>query len=319
MLRDTSASGLWLGVDHIGVGVSDMDRSMHFYADLGFGDVAFDYRGPLPGLERVAGRPEVEARVVMLRAANETVLGPGAVKLVQITSLSPPPMPAGMAWGEPGICEVCVHVNGQAALYRRLVDELGHTGLMEPNEATLPPHDTRCSLSYVADPDGGKIELIEWHDLEQGWPDGSGPHGVNHVAFGVASLERTRDFYAQLGFTGSLFESDGYFEPMHPWFAPREAPRQRMALLTNPHGAGMEPVEHHPPSPDMRGDWGHLGPFDFGIGVRNIDRAGALLQHTGIELLSKPQNLQVGDDCTWRYAYFRDPDDLYVCLTEGRY
>jgi catechol 2,3-dioxygenase-like lactoylglutathione lyase family enzyme len=308
------ASGSWLGVDHIGVGVSDMDRSMRFYADLGFADVAFDYRGPLSGLP---GQAEVEARVVMLRAGNETVLGPGAVKLVQLTS--PPPMPAGMAWGEPGICEVCVHVNGQAALYRRLVDEHGHTGLMEPNEARLTPHDTLCSLSYVADPDGGKIELIEWHDLSRGWPDAPGPHGVNHVAFGVASLARTREFYSALGFTGMLFESDGYFEPMHPWYAPREAPRQRMALLTNPHGAGMEPVEHHPPSPDMRGDWGHLGPFDFGVGVRNLDRAAVVLRGMGVDVLSEPQTVSVGDGCAWRYAYFRDPDDLYVCLTEARY
>ena len=78
------------------------------------------------------------------------------------------------------------------------------------------------------------------------------PSGVNHVAFGVADIERTRDFYRGLGFTGMLFESDGYFEPMDPWYAPRKPPRQRMMLLTNPHGAGMEPVQHFPPSPDMQ-------------------------------------------------------------------
>jgi catechol 2,3-dioxygenase-like lactoylglutathione lyase family enzyme len=304
------------GVDHIGVGVADVDRSLRFYADLGFTEVAFDYEGPLPGLERVAGRPDVTGRVVMLRSVNETVLGPGAIKLVHTTDAPPPPMPTGMAWGEPGICEVCIHARDQAALYRRLVDELGHPGLMEPNDAPLPPYGTRCSLSYVADPDGTKIELIEWLDLEHGWPDGAGPQGVNHVAFGVASLERTRAFYERLGFTGMLFESDGYFEPMHPWYAPREAPRQRMTLLMNPHGAGMEPVEHHPPSPDMRGEWGHLGPFDFGIGVRSLDRAVAELQ---LELRSEPQTIDLGGGATWRYAYFADPDDLYVCLTEARY
>lgn len=308
-----------LGVDHIGVGVSDVQRSMDFYAELGFTQVAFDHAGPLPGLERVAGRPGVHARVVLLRAANETVLGPAAVKLVHTTDAPPPPMPDGMAWGEPGICEVCIHARGQAALYRRLVDDLGHTGLMEPNESPLPPFGTRCSLSYVADPDGTKIELIEWLDLEDGWPDEPGPQGVNHVAFGVASLDRTRDFYRALGFTGMLFESDGYFEPMHPWYAPREAPRQRMTLLTNPHGAGMEPVEHHPPSPDMRGEWGHLGPFEFGVGVRSIERAAERLDALGVELVCPPQTVELGGGASWRYAYFVDPDALYVCLTEARY
>jgi catechol 2,3-dioxygenase-like lactoylglutathione lyase family enzyme len=307
-----------LGVDHIGVGVTDMERSLRFWAELGFTSVAFDYAGPLPGLERVAGRGDVEARVVMLRPASPTVLGPGAVKLVQTVDAPPPPMPEGMAWGEPGVCEVCVHVRDQAALYERLV-AAGHTGLMEPNSSPLDPYGTMCSLSYVADPDGTKIELIEWLDLEAGWPEDAGPQGVNHVAFGVASLERTRDFYRQLDFGGMLFNSDGYFEPMDPWYAPRPAPRQKMTLLTNPFGAGMEPVEHIPPSPDMRGEWGHVGPFDFGIGVRNLDVAVQQLRALAVELRSEPETVDLDGKGTWRYAYFADPDDIYVCLTEARY
>ncbi|HEX6022048.1 MAG TPA: VOC family protein [Solirubrobacter sp.] len=298
---------LTTGVDHIGVGVSDMDRSTRFWAELGFTDVAFDYSGPLQGLPG----HDVDARVVMLRPARPTVLGPAAVKLVQTSA--PPPMPEGMAWGEPGVCEVCIHVKDQARLYERLVAN-GHTGLMEPNESPLDPYGTMCSLSYVADPDGTKIELIEWLDLEQGWPEESGPQGVNHVAFGVASLERTREFYRALGFTGMLFNSDGYFEPMDPWFAPRPAPRQKMTLLTNPFGGGLEPVEHDPPSPDKRGEWGHLGPFDFGVGVRNLDVAAGK-----VKLVAEPQTIELGGGATWRYAYFEEPDGTYVCLTEARY
>jgi catechol 2,3-dioxygenase-like lactoylglutathione lyase family enzyme len=298
-----------MGVDHIGVGVSDMDRSIAFWAEIGFTDVAFDYSGPLGGLPREG----VEARVVMLRPARPTALGPAAVKLVQTTDEPPPPMPDGMAWGEPGVCEVCVHVKDQGALYDKLV-AAGHTGLMEPNESPLDPYGTMCSLSYVADPDGTKIELIEWLDLEAGWPEEPGPQGVNHVAFGVASLERTRAFYKELGFTGMLFNSDGYFEPMDPWFAPRPAPRQKMTLLTNPFGGGLEPVEHDPPSPDKRGEWGHLGPFDFGVGVRNID----LAAHD-VLLKGEVQTIDLGGGATWRYAYFDEPDGTYVCLTEARY
>jgi catechol 2,3-dioxygenase-like lactoylglutathione lyase family enzyme len=307
-----------LGVDHIGVGVSDVEQSKEFWAQLGFTEVAFDYSGRLPGLEQVAGRDSVEARVVMLRPAVPTVLGPGAVKLVHTTDAPPPPMPAGMAWGEPGVCEVCVHVKDQAALYERLVAS-GRTALMEPNTSPLDPYGTMCSLSYVADPDGTKIELIEWLDLEAGWPQEAGPQGVNHVAFGVASLERTRAFYQQLGFTGMLFDSDGYFEPMDPWYLPRRAPRQKMTLLTNPAGAGLEPVEHIPASPDMSGDWGHLGPFDFGIGVRNLDVAVARLHELGVELRSQPQTIDLGGGASWSYAYFADPDGTRVCLTEARY
>lgn len=307
-----------LGVDHIGVGVADIDRSLAFYAELGFTDVAFDYAGELGGLAEVADRQAVEARVVMLRPAEPTVLGPGAVKLVQTTDAPPPPMPEGMAWGEPGVCEVCVHVRDQAALYRRLV-AAGHDGLMEPNTSPLDPYGTRCSLSYVADPDGTKIELIEWLDLDAGWPGEPGPAGVNHVAFGVADIERARGFWKRLGFDGMLFDSDGLFEPMDPWYLPRSQPRQKMTLLTTPRGAGLEPVEHIPPSPPMHGEWGHLGPFDFGVGTRSLDRAIAALEAAEVPLRGAPVEIDLGGGASWRYVYFTDPEGTRVCLSEGRY
>lgn len=307
-----------LGVDHIGVGVTDMARSTAFWAELGFTEVAFEHRGALPGLGGVAGREAVEAHVVMLRPSMPTVLGPGAVKLVQTTDTPPPPMPEAMAWGELGVCEVCVHAKAQERVYERLV-AAGHTALMEPNSSPLDPYGTMCSLSYVADPDGTKIELIEWLDLEGGWPQDEGPQGVNHVAFGVADLERTRAFYRDLDFGGMLFDSDGVFEPMGPWFASGQAPRMKMTLLTNPFGAGMEPVEQVPLGPDARGEWGHVGPFDFGIGVRSLDVAVAQLREQGIELRGEPGTVDLGGGASWRYAYFADPDGTYVCLTEARY
>ena len=305
-----------LGVDHIGVGVSDMERSLAFWARLGFDEIAFDYTGELGGLTDVAGHPSAPARVVMLRPANPTELGAGAVKLVALAD-GAPPMPEGIGWGEPGIAEVCVHVKNEAALYEQLLAD-GQTGLMEPNTSPLTPYGTTCSLSYVADPDQTKIELIEWVDLERDWPWPDGPQGVNHVAFGVASLERTRAFYRALGFTGMLFDSDGFFEPMDPWYAPREPPRQKMTLLTHPFGAGLEPVQHIPVSPDMRGAYGHLGPFDFSIGTRNLELALAHLEHLGIDR-SPVHSVDLGGGATWRYAYFAEPDGNRVCLTEARY
>jgi catechol 2,3-dioxygenase-like lactoylglutathione lyase family enzyme len=308
---------MMLGLDHIGVGVADLEASRRFYGDLGLDEVAFDYTGPLPGLEPVAGRAIERARVVMLRPSRPTPLGPSGVKLVQVLDAPVPPLPEGLAWGEPGVCEVCVHVRDHDAAYRRLVEERGHVSLMEPVGAVLDPHGTAVRLSYLADPDGGKVELIEWPELEAGWPTPAGPQGVNHVAFGVADIERSAAFYRRLGFTGTLFESDGYFEPMHPWY-PGEPPRQRMMLLTNPFGAGLEPVQHTPPSPDMRGEWGHAGPFELAVGVRNAEQAVARLGEQGVAFRGGVQTVSV-ETGEWRYAYLDDPDGLYVSLVEARY
>ncbi|MBS1861117.1 MAG: VOC family protein [Actinobacteria bacterium] len=306
------------GVDHIGVGVSDLDASRAFYGELGFTEAAFEHSGPLPGLEAVAGRSGVEAEVVMLRNPHEGPLGLAGVKLVHVTDSPVPPLPEGMGWGEPGVSEVCVHVRDEEALYRRLVEELGVTSLMEPVADDLPPDGVPVKLSYVADPDGGKVELLEWPTLDAGWPREPGPQGVNHVAFGVADIAHTRDFWRRLGFDSQLFESDGFFEPMDPWY-PGPAPRQRMMLLMNPHGAGMEPVQHFPPSADMRGEWGRLGPMEFAVGVTNLDLAVEAMTAAGIEFRGDPQTVELDSGGSWRYAYFVDPDRNYVYLSETRY
>jgi catechol 2,3-dioxygenase-like lactoylglutathione lyase family enzyme len=45
------------GVDHVGVGVSDVDEAIEFYGrHVGFDQVLFDHTGELPGLEAYAGR-----------------------------------------------------------------------------------------------------------------------------------------------------------------------------------------------------------------------------------------------------------------------
>ena len=317
MVDVTRKYGTLTGLDHIGLGTSDMSRSIDFFTHLGFTDVAFDYEGPLPGLEQVSGHRDTEARVVYLRTANPTILGRASIKLVQLLNRPQPPLPEGIAWGEPGICEVCVHVHGQADFYHDLVAR-GLPGIMEPNESDLPPYQTHCGLSYVTDPDGAKIELIEWSTLESGWPHPYGPQGVNHVAFGCADVERTEHFYKSLGFTGKLFESDGYFEPMHPWFGEHTPPRMRMMLLTTPFGGALEPVQHYPASPDMRGDWGHCGTFEFAIGARCLESALEHLNSLGISTAGDVAEIDLGDGANWRYVYFRDPDDLFVCLTEVR-
>lgn len=311
--------GTLLGLDHIGVGVSDMDASLAFYAGLGFVDVAFDYTGPLDGLSAVTGHESTSARVVYLRSATPTVLGRSGIKLVQITDRPQPPLPDGFAYGEPGICEVCIHVQGYEVFHEELVAH-GHTVLMDPNDQTLEPYGTQCGLSYVEDPDGAKIEFIEWRSLEAGWPYPDGPQGVNHVAFGVGDSDRTEAFYRSLGFSSKLFDMAGVNEPMNPWFEAvgRQPPSQRMMLLMNPHGGSLEPVEQTPAGPDMRGDWGHLGTFEFSLGARNLDLAVEYLTSLGIEIIGGPVEIRMPGGQSWRYAYFRDPDDLYVSVSEVR-
>jgi catechol 2,3-dioxygenase-like lactoylglutathione lyase family enzyme len=310
---------MFLGVDHVGIGVGDMDKAMEFYGRrLGFTRVLFDHVGELPGLEPLTHRPKRKARTVMLRHENTTPLGSGHVKLVQVLDGDgPPPMPAAQHYGEVGICEVCLHTRGTEAVHRRLVDELGCESLMEPLSAVLEPNGVSCDLSYVADPWRGKVELIDWTGLRKALPGKPRLEGVNHVAFGVSDMAATREFYSHLGFTDLLFESKGFFDAMAPWYS-GPLPDQHMVLVRPEQGAGIEPVRLSPLAPEARGQWGHVGPMEFAVGVSNIDLAVTQLQQAGVEFHSEPQTVDVGTG-EWKYAYLQDPDGLYVSLVEARY
>jgi catechol 2,3-dioxygenase-like lactoylglutathione lyase family enzyme len=287
-----------------------MDAAVEFYGRVGFDDVLFDYTGDVPG-------PDRRARIAMLANRGATPLGPGRIKLVQVLDGGgPPPAPTGGGWGELGICEICLHARGVDDVHRQLV-EVGAESLMAPLAADVQPNDVSLDIAYVADPWRGKLELIEWTGLWHSLPGPPRAEGVNHVAFGVTDMARSRAFYEQLGFTELLFESTDFFEPMAPWY-PGERPDQHMIMLMSGQGAAIEPVVLDPPGPDCRGEWGHIGPFEFAIGVGKLEQGVERLQRLGVELEGEPVTLDVGSG-EWRYAYFRDPDDLFVSLVEPRY
>ena len=312
---------MFLGVDHAGIGVGDMETALDFWGrKLGFTELYFDYTGPIPGLEEIAKTNQVKARIVMLGNKNSSRLGPGKVKLVQrLDGSGAPPYPAGIGYGEIGLAEVCLHTVHTQEIYRELVEKLGCESLMVPLNASVAPHDIELDIGYIADPWRGKVELIEWKGLWTSRPGKPRVEGVNHVAFGVSDMQTTIDFYKRLGFLDQIFESTEFFEPMAPWYqVGRPLPGHHMTLHLSAQGAGIEPVRLTPLYEDCRGEWGHVGPMDFGIGVQNIKKGVAELQRLGIEMHSDIQTLDVGNS-EYKYVYFKDPDDQYVCLVESSY
>ena len=312
---------MYLGVDHAGIGVGDMETALDFWGrKLGFTELYFDYTGPIPGLEEIAKTNQVKARIVMLGNKNSSRLGPGKVKLVQrLDGSGAPPYPAGIGYGEIGLAEVCLHTVHTQEIYRELVEKLGCESLMVPLNASVAPHDIELDIGYIADPWRGKVELIEWKGLWTSRPGKPRVEGVNHVAFGVSDMQTTIDFYKRLGFLDQIFESTEFFEPMAPWYqVGRPLPGHHMTLHLSAKGAGIEPVRLTPLYEDCRGEWGHVGPMDFGIGVQNIKKGVAELQRLGIEMHSDIQTLDVGNS-EYKYVYFKDPDDQYVCLVESSY
>jgi catechol 2,3-dioxygenase-like lactoylglutathione lyase family enzyme len=308
---------MFKGVDHVGVGVGDMDEALAFWGAVGFADVLFDYSGEVPGTERFTGAGARKARVVMLANGGATPVGPARVKLVQVLDGDgPPPIPEGQAWGELGICELCLHTRDVWKTHERLAALPGGKSLMEPLSGAVVPTNVALDISYVSDPWGCKLEMIEWKGLWTSLPGEPRAEGVNHVAFGVADMKRSLDFYRRMGFEERLFESTDFFDPMAPWYD-RPIPSQHMVMMMSGQGAAIEPCVLDPMGPDCRGEWGHLGAFEFAVGVTNLERAAAWLSEQGVEVHDQ-HSVDVGPG-EWRYAYLTDPDGLYVALVEPRF
>ena len=214
------------GVDHIGVGVGDLDAALEFYGGdrLQSGAVRLHRRGSRDASfsrRRGAGRGWRCSRTRRRRRS-----GPGKIKLVQVLDGDgPPPAPAGQGWGEVGVCEVCLHVRGVRAVHDQLVAELGGTvadGAAVGQRACR--NDISLDIAYVADPVGrqdrddrvdGALALAPRPAARRGRQPRR-LRGRRHRAGAATSTQR-------LGFGELLFESTEFFEPMAGLVRPRAA------------------------------------------------------------------------------------------------
>ena len=102
------------GVDHVGVGVGDMDAANAFYGA----------RRVLRRALRLHGRacpgPDREARVAMLSNPGRDA-GRGRRRSSSCrcsTATARRRRPTGGGWGELGICEICLHARGVTGVHR---------------------------------------------------------------------------------------------------------------------------------------------------------------------------------------------------------
>ena len=111
---------MFAGVDHVGIGVGDMDAGARVLrARRLLATCCSTTAGEIPGTERFTGDGPRRARIAMLANPAATPVGPGRIKLVQVLDGDgPPPVPAGQAWGEVGVCELCLHVRDVQAVAR---------------------------------------------------------------------------------------------------------------------------------------------------------------------------------------------------------
>jgi catechol 2,3-dioxygenase-like lactoylglutathione lyase family enzyme len=136
-------------VNHTGISVSDMDRSLHFYRDtLGLTLVLDLDTSHNDGLATVVGMTDVVGRVVFLRAGDT---------LIELWCYAHPagePLRAGHVPADKGVTHVAFEVDDVDRAHQAVV-EAGYEANSAPVDLGL--HKT-C---YVRGPDGEFVELLE--------------------------------------------------------------------------------------------------------------------------------------------------------------
>ena len=153
------------------IGVSDLDASMRFYADvLGYGRVLSDTEGTFDESGFLLGG-ERRCRRVLLGHAPRTgafsgMFGESTLELVQALDYTPRKIYEGRFWGDPGFIQVCFDVTGMRALGDFCAAH-GHPFTVDscPNGERFDMGDASGHFTYIEDPDGTLIEFVETHKV----------------------------------------------------------------------------------------------------------------------------------------------------------
>ena len=151
------------------LGVSDMERSMKFYADiLGYDTVIYDKTGVFDDLKGLPGG-NAEVRRVLLKhskpraGAFSRLLGSSMMELIQVKNRTPRKIFEGRWWGDRGFIHLCFDIIGMKEM-QALCESKGHPFTVD-SANSFDMGEAAGHFSYIEDPDGTLIEFVETHKV----------------------------------------------------------------------------------------------------------------------------------------------------------
>ncbi|MGK0286230.1 MAG: catechol 2,3-dioxygenase-like lactoylglutathione lyase family enzyme, partial [Salibacteraceae bacterium] len=154
------------GPTGVTIGVRDMKRSLALYADiLGYDKVMMDETGVFNDWKHIPGGFKT-CRRVMLTQSNKpgggfaNLTGQSYIELVQALNYEPKKIFKGRIWGDVGFVHLGFDVRGMNALGVELASK-GFGFTCDTDDVLTMGSSTRVHCTYIEDPDGTLIELIE--------------------------------------------------------------------------------------------------------------------------------------------------------------
>ena len=153
-------------------GCSDIDRTMPLYRDvLGYDRVVYDVTGTFDDLAYMRGGDGRFRRVLLAgskkrKGAFVPLFGESTIELVQSLDRQPRKIYEGRQWGDPGFIQICFDVTNMRALEKHC-NALGFPFTVDSckGDEHFDMGEASGHFTYVEDPDGTLIELVEAHKL----------------------------------------------------------------------------------------------------------------------------------------------------------
>jgi catechol 2,3-dioxygenase-like lactoylglutathione lyase family enzyme len=151
------------------IGVTNMEKSMRFYAEiLGYDTVIYDEKGIFDDFSSLPSGEKTYRRVLLKHSKPRTgafsrLLGESVIELVQALDRTPKKIFEGRFWGDLGFIHLCFDINGMAEM-RQLCESKGHPFTVD-SANSFDMGEAAGHFTYVEDPDGTLIEFVETHKI----------------------------------------------------------------------------------------------------------------------------------------------------------
>jgi len=147
------------------VGVSDIEKSKKFYADiLGYDTVVYDKQGSFDDLKKLPSGTQKVHRVLLKHSkprsgAFSKLLGASEIELVKTLERTPRKIFENRFWGDQGFIHLCFDISNQKAM-KVVCAEKGYPYTIDSGEK-FDMGEAAGHFSYIEDPDGALIEFVE--------------------------------------------------------------------------------------------------------------------------------------------------------------
>jgi len=151
------------------IGVTDIERSKSFYADiLGYDKILFEGEGKFDDFEGLPSGDADFKRVILTHSkeregAFSPLLGPSCIELISVKDKSPRKIFENRLWGDLGFIHLCFDINGMAEL-KTICESKGHPFTVDSSDS-FDMGEAAGHFTYIEDPDGALIEFVETHKV----------------------------------------------------------------------------------------------------------------------------------------------------------